>query len=193
MTRRAEVEFGREVCGDLGAAEAREWLVTNGIGGFASGTIAGSLTRRYHGLLIAALQPPLGRTQLVSTMDETLRYGGAEYPLATHRWASGAMEPSGFRYIEKFRLEDTTPVWTFALADALRSGAIFAAGIDVTEPEPLPADHELYKLPNCVIAPHIASATHDTRDAMATLCAANLLAGIRGERLPNCVNPSVYG
>ncbi len=79
-----------------------------------------------------------------------------------------------------------------ALADALRSGTIFAAGLDVTEPEPLPADHELYKLPNCVIAPHIASATHDTRDAMATLCAANLLAGVRGERLPNCVNPSVY-
>lgn len=79
-----------------------------------------------------------------------------------------------------------------ALAEALRSGTIFAAGLDVTEPEPLQADHELYKLPNCVIAPHIASATHDTRDAMATLCAANLLAGVRGERLPNCVNPSVY-
>jgi len=80
-----------------------------------------------------------------------------------------------------------------ALAGALRSGTIFAAGIDVTDPEPLPSDHELYRLPNCVIAPHIASATHDTRNAMATLCAANLLAGVHGRRLPNCVNPDVYG
>lgn len=79
-----------------------------------------------------------------------------------------------------------------ALADALRNGTIFAAGLDVTDPEPLPPDHELYSLPNCVIAPHIASATVDTRDAMATLCARNLLAGVTGNRLPNCVNPDVY-
>lgn len=79
-----------------------------------------------------------------------------------------------------------------ALAQALRSGTIFAAGLDVTDPEPLPPSHELYALPNCVIAPHIASATTDTRDAMARLCAANLLAGVRGERLPHCVNPDVY-
>lgn len=80
-----------------------------------------------------------------------------------------------------------------ALADALRRGVIFAAGLDVTEPEPLPPDHELYTLPNCVIAPHVASATVDTRDAMARMAAANLLAGLRGERLPDCVNPQVYG
>ncbi len=119
MTRRAEVEFGREVCGDLNTAEAREWLVTNGIGGFASGTVAGSLTRRYHGLLIAALQPPLGRTQLVATLDETLRYAGSDYALITQHWASGAIDPSGFRYIESFHLEGATPVWIYALADAL--------------------------------------------------------------------------
>jgi glyoxylate reductase len=80
-----------------------------------------------------------------------------------------------------------------ALAEALRKGTIFAAGLDVTDPEPLPADHELYKLPNCVIAPHIASATTDTRDAMARLAVDNLLAGVAGQRLPNCVNPAVYG
>lgn len=80
-----------------------------------------------------------------------------------------------------------------ALAEALRKGTIFAAGLDVTDPEPLPADHELYKLPNCVIAPHIASATTDTRDAMARLAVDNLLAGVTGQRLPNCVNPAVYG
>jgi glyoxylate reductase len=79
-----------------------------------------------------------------------------------------------------------------ALAEALRSGTIFAAGLDVTDPEPLPPDHELFSLPNCVIAPHIASATTDTRNAMARLCADNLLAGLRGDRLPHCVNPAVY-
>ena len=59
----AQVQFGRDICGNLPAAESREWLVTNGIGGFASGTIATGMTRRYHGLLIAALQPPVGRSR----------------------------------------------------------------------------------------------------------------------------------
>jgi glyoxylate reductase len=78
-----------------------------------------------------------------------------------------------------------------ALAEALRTGTIFAAGLDVTDPEPLPPDHELFKLPNCTIVPHIASATVQTRNAMARLCAENLLAGVRGETLPNWVNPEV--
>lgn len=111
--------FGREICGDLAEAEAREWLVTNGIGGFASGTIATSMTRRYHGLLIAALQPPLGRTHLVAGLDEIVHYAGTSYELATHRWSTGAVNPRGHLYLEGFRLEGTTPVWTFALADAL--------------------------------------------------------------------------
>ena len=78
-----------------------------------------------------------------------------------------------------------------ALAAALRGGTIFAAGLDVTDPEPLPPDHELYALPNCVIVPHIASATVETRNAMARMCADNVLAGVKGEALPNCVNPEV--
>ena len=115
----AVVSFGREICGHLEAAEKREWLVTNGLGGFASGTVAGHLTRRYHGLLFAALHPPVGRTLLVAKVDETVRYNGALFPLATNRWASGVVEPNGFLNIEEFRLEGTTPVWKFALADAL--------------------------------------------------------------------------
>lgn len=78
-----------------------------------------------------------------------------------------------------------------ALAAALRGGLIFAAGLDVTDPEPLPRDHELFALANCLIAPHIASATVATRNAMARLCANNLLAGVKGEDLPNWVNPEV--
>ena len=119
MPEQAEVQFGREICGDLAAAESREWLVTNGIGGYASGTVAGSQTRRYHGMLVAALQPPLGRTQLVSAIDEIVHYAGADFPLATHRWASGAIDPQGFLFLEDFHLEGSTPVWTYALADAL--------------------------------------------------------------------------
>ncbi|MBM3982406.1 MAG: D-glycerate dehydrogenase [Planctomycetes bacterium] len=78
-----------------------------------------------------------------------------------------------------------------ALAAALRGGTIFAAGLDVTDPEPLPTDHELYALPNCVIVPHIASATVGTRNAMARLCANNVLAGVKGDPLPTWVNPEV--
>jgi predicted glycogen debranching enzyme len=76
-------------------------------------------TRRYHGLLVAALQPPAGRTQLVAALDELAAYAGASYALATHQWASGAVDPKGYVSIENFRLEGTTPVWTYALADAL--------------------------------------------------------------------------
>jgi phosphoglycerate dehydrogenase-like enzyme len=78
-----------------------------------------------------------------------------------------------------------------ALAEALRSGEIAYAALDVTEPEPLPADHPLVHLPNCIVVPHIASASIATRTKMATMAAENLLAGVRGDPLPNCVNPEV--
>lgn len=116
---KAAVHFGREICGNLAEAESREWLVTNGIGGFASGTVATGMTRRYHGLLVAALQPPVGRTQLVAGFDETATYLGVSYKLATHHWSSGAIDPQGYVFLESFRLEGTTPVWTYSLADAL--------------------------------------------------------------------------
>jgi glyoxylate reductase len=79
-----------------------------------------------------------------------------------------------------------------ALFEALRDGEIFAAGLDVTDPEPLPADDPLLTLENCLVVPHIASASRATRGKMAEMAAANLLAGLRGERLPTCVNPEVY-
>jgi phosphoglycerate dehydrogenase-like enzyme len=74
-----------------------------------------------------------------------------------------------------------------ALADALRSGHLFGAGLDVTDPEPLRADHPLVGLPNCLIVPHIASASERTRDRMAEKAARNLVAGLRGEPLPDPV------
>ena len=113
------IGWGREISGDLPAAERREWLCANGIGGYASGTIAGSLTRRYHGLLVAALDPPLGRTLLVAKADEIVTYDGRALPLATNRWAGGAIEPRGHAAIERFALNGTTPMGTYAVADAL--------------------------------------------------------------------------
>jgi len=79
-----------------------------------------------------------------------------------------------------------------ALYEALKDKRIFAAGLDVTDPEPLPADHPLLTLDNLVIAPHIASASVTARSNMAFLAAKNLIAGLKGERLPHCVNPQVY-
>lgn len=79
-----------------------------------------------------------------------------------------------------------------ALYDALKSEKIAAAALDVTEPEPIPSDSPLIKLPNCLIVPHIASASITTRAKMAEMAAANVIAGIRGDKLPTCVNPEVY-
>jgi predicted glycogen debranching enzyme len=113
------ISFGREICGDLAAAERREWLVTNGLGGYASGTVAGLLTRRYHGLLVSALPTPLGRRLLLTRLDETASYDGQAYALFSNRWSGGEVEPAGYRYLESFRLEGTTPVWSYAFQDAL--------------------------------------------------------------------------
>ena len=119
MSLLAEVQFGREVCGELEIAESREWLVTNGLGGYASGTVAGTTTRRYHGLLVAALQPPVKRMMLVSGLDETVRYRESHFSLATNRWASGFVSPKGYLQLESFHLEGSKPVWRYALEDAL--------------------------------------------------------------------------
>jgi glycogen debranching enzyme len=121
------IEFGREVCGFLPASERREWLVTNGIGGYASGTVAGMLTRRYHGLLIAALQPPLGRTLLLARFDEMVDYDGRRYELFTDRRAGGVISGHGYRHLERFWREGTVPVWAFACADALLEKRVFMA------------------------------------------------------------------
>ncbi len=83
-------------------------------------------------------------------------------------------------------------VQTEALVRALQQGWIAGAALDVTDPEPLPPEHPLYHLPNVLITPHIGSATHGTRERMARLAVANLLAGLEGRPLPHAVNPEVY-
>jgi glyoxylate reductase len=83
-------------------------------------------------------------------------------------------------------------VVTEALVRALKEGWIAGVGLDVTDPEPLPTGHPLYDLPNCLVTPHIGSATHGTRRRMAEMACENLLAGLEGRTLPNCVNREIY-
>jgi len=108
------IQFNQETCGDLGAALSREWLETNGLGGFASSTIIGLNTRRYHGLLVAATKPPVGRLVLLSKLEETLFMDGQPFELSANRYP-GVVHPQGFRYLKQFRL-DPFPIFTYEVA-----------------------------------------------------------------------------
>jgi predicted glycogen debranching enzyme len=105
------IQFERETWGDLEVALRREWLETNGLGGFASSTIIGLNTRRYHGLLVAATKPPVGRLVLLSKLEETLFIDGKHFELSANRY-SGLIHPHGFHYLKQFRL-DPFPVFTY--------------------------------------------------------------------------------
>ena len=111
--RHAPIWFGPEVLGDLAAAERREWWLGNGRGAYAAGTTALSLTRRYHGLLIAPVDPPLGRALVLAKADATATVDGVSYPLFTNRWSGGAIAPDGYRNVAEFRLDGTIPCWRF--------------------------------------------------------------------------------
>ena len=119
--------LGREALGSFDQAVQREWLVTNGIGGFAAGTVAGVNTRRYHGLLIASLQPPVVRTVMVAKMDATVRYAGISASLATNEYMDGTIDPHGHRYLYSFRLEGQHAVCTWAIGDALLEQRVWMA------------------------------------------------------------------
>jgi predicted glycogen debranching enzyme len=101
----------------------REWLETNGLGGFASSTIAGASSRRYHGLLIAATKPPVGRMVLLSKLDETLVTAAERHELATNRYA-GTVHPQGFHYLQSFRL-DPFPTCTFKAGEHTIAKSVF--------------------------------------------------------------------
>src|SRR5437899_10632161 len=88
--------FGEDICGNLDLAIRREWLETNGLGGFASSTIVGLNTRRYHGLLVAATRPPVGRFVLLSKLEETLFIDAQPFELSANPYP-GVIHPQGFR------------------------------------------------------------------------------------------------
>jgi len=179
------------------------WSATIGIVGF--GRIGQAVARRARGFNMSVLYHD------VAANEPAARELGAEYvslddllqrsdfitlhvpllPQTMHLMSErefGLMKPSAV-LINTSRGPVVDPQ---ALYEALAQGELAYAALDVTEPEPIPMDSPLLTLSNCLIVPHIASASINSRNKMSEMSAANLLAGLRGERLPNCVNPEVY-
>ena len=115
------VVFGTQLCGDLDAAATREWLVADGLGGYAMGTVAGLRTRRYHGLLMIA-EPglPARRRLGLAALDAVVQLAsGVRAELAVHEWAGGAVAPRGHRWLERFDLVDGLPRWRWRIGDVV--------------------------------------------------------------------------
>lgn len=111
------ITFGTQVCGDLFAGSKREWLVTDGVGGYAMGTVSGLRTRRYHGLLTIA-QTAARRFLALASLDATLVLpSGGRVPLAVHEWADGTVAPQGHVLLERFDLIDGLPRWRWRVGE----------------------------------------------------------------------------
>jgi predicted glycogen debranching enzyme len=111
---------GRDVCADVQAGLDHEWLVTNGLGGYAAGSIVGATTRSYHGLLVAALHPPVERFVLVTKVDETVDLpDGCSIKLGVNEYQDGTIDPQGHNYLTKVALEGDIPCFTYAIGETL--------------------------------------------------------------------------
>ncbi len=117
LTNLKPIFFGPDICRDLEQAASKEWVITNGIGGYASSTIVGMNTRRSHGLLVAATHPPVGRVVLLSSLEETIVAPQGRFELATHRYAA-VVHPEGYRYLVEFRL-DPCPTFLYRMGSLL--------------------------------------------------------------------------
>ncbi len=130
--------FGTQTCGSLDAGGQREWLVADGCGGYAMGTVCGLRTRRYHGLLVVAGETPAHRTMAVAALDPVLTLpSGARVRLGTHEWRGGAVDPRGFELLESFEVRDGLPSWRWRVGDtvlervlAMRHGSPSLAVVD---------------------------------------------------------------
>lgn len=118
------LQLGRGAWGSFEAGASLEWLETNGIGGWAYGTVANANTRFYHGLLAAALNPPTGRHMLLARLEEQLQVGDQRYHLYANRWATGHVEAEGLSYLHSFALAPF-PTWTYVAGDVLLTKQIF--------------------------------------------------------------------
>src|SRR5206468_5672351 len=98
---------------------AREWLVTDGLGGYAMGTVGGLAARRYHGLLMVATAPPIGRMLGLASLDPVLVIGDGAIRLATHEWSDGTVAPNGHVHLQAFELRDGLPKWSWAIGDVV--------------------------------------------------------------------------
>jgi predicted glycogen debranching enzyme len=111
------LQLDPQTCRQLDLAIQREWLVTNGLGGYASGTVAGINTRRYHGVLVAALNPPVQRMVLVAALDEWVRSeDGDMQPLSAHEYWDGTVFPQGYRQLEGVELDGMLPLFRWTIA-----------------------------------------------------------------------------
>jgi len=120
----AHLHVGRQAWQSFEQAAALEWLETNGLGGWAYGTVGGANTRFYHGLLAASTTPPTERLLLLAKLDEHLVVDGVKHPLYTNRWASGHTEDGGLAALHRFRL-DPFPTWTFVVDDVIVEKRLF--------------------------------------------------------------------
>jgi predicted glycogen debranching enzyme len=119
------ISYDEAICGDPEAASGREWLETNGLGGYASSTICGMNTRRYHGLLVAATKPPVGRMVLLSKLEEALFINGRSYELSVNRYP-GAIHPRGYLFLKQFRI-DPFPVFMYEVDGMTIEKSVFMA------------------------------------------------------------------
>jgi predicted glycogen debranching enzyme len=136
------IRFDKTICGDLESALTREWLETNGLGAFACGTVAGANTRRYHGLLTAALNPPGGRLLLLSKIEETLVFNDQRFDLSANEY-EGAIHPRGYSYLSTFCI-NPFPTFTFKVEGVRIEKSIFMVHGSNTV-------HVAYKLLECPV------------------------------------------
>ena len=113
------LRLGRETTGSLEQASVREWLVTDGLGGFAMGTVSGLQTRRHHGLLVTATKPPGGRRLGLSSLNPVLVLGDNRTRLATHEWADGTIAPYGHALLDGFSISDGVPRWRWSVGSVV--------------------------------------------------------------------------
>src|SRR5882724_6336767 len=127
----------------------REWLVTNGLGGYASGTVSGAITRRYHGLLIAALPAPLGRMVMWNHVSEFLRFSDHDIvSLGGEERAGGQLDLKGADWLHEFRLEDGLPVWTYRVRDVVLEKRVVLLHLQNTV-------HVIYRILECGKCPRL--------------------------------------
>jgi predicted glycogen debranching enzyme len=121
------IRLGPAVCGSLEEASAREWLVTDGLGGYAMGTVGGLRTRRYHGLLVVAVDGPASRNLGLVALDPVLVLGDARIRLSTDEWAGGPVDPRGHELLAEFVLDRGVPRWRWQVGDVVLERSLACA------------------------------------------------------------------
>ena len=118
------IAIDQNACGNFEVIKSKEWLITNAIGGYASSTVSGMNSRRYHGLLVAATTPPIGRLVMLSKLEEALIIDGERIELSTNIYGDDVVHPSGFNHLKEFRL-DPFPISTYSCSGCTIEKSIF--------------------------------------------------------------------